>query len=186
MSYVEELVGAYRRVVALPWQQGVAPQQRVWVAVYPPRSERRLRLNLQAFENATIQAGHSWACIDITKSFEYWMANHEYAEAYFEDPEALETALPDFFDHLAAEVRAQLEQHADPDGVVGLVGAGTMFGLGASVKVSALMNAVSESIAGRFLVFFPGHYEHNSYRLLDARDGWDYLAVPITPEGTTR
>ena len=29
-------------------------------------------------------------------------------------------------------------------------------------------------------IFFPGQYEQNNYRLLDARDGWNYLAVPIT------
>jgi hypothetical protein len=46
-----------------------------------------------------------------------------------------------------------------------------------------LIDAVSGSIAGRLVVFFPGQYEHNSYRLLDARDGWDYLATPITAEG---
>ena len=33
---------------------------------------------------------------------------------------------------------------------------------------------------GRLLVFFPGVYEQNNYRLLDARDGWNYLAFPIT------
>lgn len=186
MSYVDDLIRAYRRFVALPWPQSVAPPQRVWMAVYPPQYERRIRLNLPEFENATIQAGHSWACIDITRTFEEWMATHEYAEPYFEEPELLETALPAFFDHLVDEVRTQLEQHSEPDGVVGLLGAGTMFGLGDSVKVSALMNSVNGSIAGRLLVFFPGQYEHNSYRLLDARDGWDYLAVPITPEGATR
>ena len=25
-----------------------------------------------------------------------------------------------------------------------------------------------------------GQYEQNNYRLLDARDGWNYLAVPIS------
>jgi hypothetical protein len=36
-------------------------------------------------------------------------------------------------------------------------------------------------------VFFPGVYENNNYRLLDARDGWNYLAVPITmQEGELR
>jgi len=39
---------------------------------------------------------------------------------------------------------------------------------------------VESSIRGRLLVFFPGEYENNNYRLLDARDGWNYLAVPIT------
>jgi len=40
----------------------------------------------------------------------------------------------------------------------------------------------SSWIAGRLLVFFPGEHEGNSYRLLDARDGWNYLAIPITPK----
>ena len=29
------------------------------------------------------------------------------------------------------------------------------------------------------LVFFPGEREANTYRFLGARDGWNYLAVPI-------
>jgi hypothetical protein len=186
VSYVDDLVEAYRRFVALPWPQDVAPPQRVWMAVYPPTHERRLRLNVQEFGNATAQADHAWNLIDITTSFERWMAGHEYAEAYFEEPELLETALPEFFDHLVAEVRAQLEDHGDPNGVVGLLGAGALFGLGDAVKVSALMNDINDAIAGRLLVFFPGQYEHNSYRLLDARDGWDYLATPITAEGARR
>ena len=186
MSYVEDLIESYRRFVALPWPKTVAPPQRVWMAVYPPKYERRLRLNLQEFRNATVQAGHPWDCIDITTSFEHWLAGHEYAEAYFEEPELLETALPAFFDHLVSDVQRQLEEHDEPTGVVGLLGAGTLFGLGDTVKVSALMNAVNGSIAGRLLVFFPGQHEHNSYRLLDARDGWDYLATPITAEGARR
>lgn len=186
MSYVEDLIESYRRFVALQWPKTVAPPQRVWMAVYPPKYERRLRLNLQEFKNATVQAGHPWECIDITTSFERWLAGHEYAEAYFEEPDLLETALPAFFDRLVDEIRGQLESHNDPTGVVGLLGAGAMFGLGDSVKVSALMNAVNGSIAGRLLVLFPGNHDHNSYRLLDARDGWDYLATPITAEGARR
>lgn len=186
MTYVDNLIQSYLRLVSLPWPKNVAPPQRVWMAVYPPMYERRIRLNLEEFENATIQAGHTWACIDITTSFERWMAGHEYAEAYFQEPELLETALPAFFDALVIEVYEQLERHHDPNGVVGLLGAGTMFGLGDSVKVSALMNAVNISISGRLLVFFPGQHEHNSYRLLDARDGWDYLATPITADGSAR
>ena len=67
------------------------------------------------------------------------MAGHEYRDQYFESPELLETALPAFFEHLVTEVRDQLDQHPDPDDVVGLVGAGTLFGLGDAVKVSALL-----------------------------------------------
>jgi hypothetical protein len=186
VSYVDDLVASYRRFVQLPWPHNVAPVQRVWMAVYPPRYERRVRLNLPEFETATIAAGHGWEKIDITTSFERWMAAHEYAETYFQEPDLLESALPAFFAALVEEVRGQLEEHANPNGVVGLVGAGTLFGLGESVKVSALMNEVSPSIAGRLVIFFPGQHEHNTYRLLDARDGWDYLATPITTEGATR
>jgi hypothetical protein len=121
--------------------------------------------------------------IDVTTAFERWMAGHEYRDEYFESPDLLEPALPAFFGHLVSEVRHGLAKQPDADGVVGLVGAGTLFGLGDAVKVSALLNAINDAIAGRLLVFFPGGCEGNSYRLLDARDGWNYLATPITPNG---
>jgi hypothetical protein len=184
MSYVDDLLAAYRRFVSLPWQQNLAGPQRVWMAVYPPEHERRVRLHLPAFKEATNEHHHPWALVDITTSFEGWMAAHAYRDAYFEDPELLETALPAFFRHLVEDVRSQLTAHAAPRGVVALLGAGTLFGLGDAVKVSALINAVNDAIAGRLLVFFPGQHEGSSYRLLDARDGWNYLAVPITPNGS--
>lgn len=180
MSYVSELLDAYRRSVALPWQPNLAPAQRVWMAVYPPENERRLRLHVPDFEVATKEAKHPWALIDITTTFEQWMADHEYRDEYFESPELLETALPAFFEHLVVGVRGELEANADTNGVVALLGAGTLFGLGHAVKVSALLNAVNDAIGGRLLVFFPGEHDGNSYRLLDARDGWNYLATPIT------
>jgi hypothetical protein len=186
VSYIDDLLEAYRKFVALPWQDNLAPPQRVWMAVYPPEHERRLRLHLPAFQAATAEPHHGWALVDTTTSFEQWMANHEYRDAYFEDPELLETALPAFFDHLGEQVRKYLAEHPDPNGVVALLGAGTLFGLGDAVKVSALLNAVNDVIAGRLLVFFPGHHEGNNYRLFDARDGWDYMAIPITPNGSLK
>jgi len=186
VSYVDELLAAYRKFVALPWQQNLAPPQRVWMAVYPPDHERRLRLHLPAFKAATNERHHPWALVDVTSSFETWMAAHDYRDAYFEDPELLETGLPAFFDHVVADVRSRLAQNAASEGVVALLGAGTLFGRGDAVKVSALLNAVNDAIAGRLLVFFPGEHEGNSYRLLDARDGWNYLAIPITPNGSGR
>jgi len=183
VSYVDDLILSYRKFVALPWQENLAPAQRAWMAVYPPEQERRIRLHLPDFEAATKQLQHPWGEIDITTSFETWMASHEYRDSYFEDPDLLATALPAFFDHLVAHVRAALQKQSAKDGVVGLVGAGTLFGLGDAVKVSALLNAVNDTVAGRLLVFFPGEHEGNSYRLLDARDGWNYLAIPITPNG---
>ena len=94
MSYVDDLLEAYRKFVSLPWQQNLAPAQRVWMAVYPPDQERRVRLHVPDFELATMEAGYSWALIDITASFEHWMARHEYRDQYFESPKLLEAALP--------------------------------------------------------------------------------------------
>lgn len=186
MSYVDDLLDAYRKFVAHPWPETLAPPQRVWMVVYPPEHERRVRLHLPAFKAATNEHDHPWALIDITASFETWMAGHRYRDAYFKDPDLLETALPAFFDHLVGDVRAQLDTHSSAESVVALLGAGTLFGLGDALKVSALINAVKDAIAGRLLVFFPGDVENNNFRLLDARDGWDYMAVVIKPNGSVR
>ena len=114
------------------------------------------------------------------------MAGHEYREAYFESPDLLETGASCLLRPPRRGGARRASPTRDPDGVVGLLGAGTLFGLGDAVKVSALLNAVNEAVAGRLLVFFPGEHEGNSYRLLDARDGWNYLAIPITPKGNGR
>ncbi|WP_217922217.1 DUF1788 domain-containing protein [Miltoncostaea oceani] len=183
MSYVDDLVAAYARFVALPWQASLAGPQRVWMAIYPPENERRVRLHIQAFQTATIEAGHQWASIDVTTAFESWMAQHRYRDSYFKNPRMLSGALPSFLDDLARDVREDLSAKGTPDGVVALLGVGALFGLGDAVKVSALLDRVSDAIAGRLLVLFPGQHEGNSYRLLDARDGWNYLATPILPTG---
>lgn len=184
MSYIDDLVLAYREYVSLPWQDDLAAPQRVWMAIYPPDQERRLRLHVEDFAVATQEAGHPWGLIDITDSFERWMAGHEYRDEYFEDPDLLVPALPAFLDVLVEDVAGQLRDKSTPDSVIGLLGGGALFGLGEEVKVSALVNAVNDAILGRLLVFFPGEHEGNSYRLLDARDGWNYLATPITPSGS--
>ncbi|SPE51782.1 conserved hypothetical protein [Verrucomicrobia bacterium] len=46
--------------------------------------------------------------------------------------------------------------------------------------MSLVLKEMEQSIRGRLVLFFPGEFENNNYRLLDARDGWNYLAVPIT------
>jgi len=61
--------------------------------------------------------------------------------------------------------------------VVAISGVASLFGF---VRVSELLPLVEGQIRGRLLVFFPGVYELDNYRLLDARDGWNYHAVPIT------
>jgi hypothetical protein len=41
---------------------------------------------------------------------------------------------------------------------------------------------VQDLVNGRMLVFFPGEVDGNNYRLLGAKDGWNYLATPITAD----
>lgn len=63
-----------------------------------------------------------------------------------------------------------------------MYGVGSLFGL---ARVSLLLEKVAPRVRGRVLVFFPGEHDNGNYRLLDARDGWNYLAIPITAqEGT--
>jgi hypothetical protein len=182
MSRVDDLITSYERFVALPWQSNLAPAQRVWMAVYAPEEERRLRLHLPEFGTASKQAGHDWELIDVSDEFERWMAAHEYRDAYFANPKLMQPELVGFFDTLVEHVRAEMEAKSTDSNIVGLVGAASLYGLGDHVKVSALIERVQDDVLGRLLVFFPGEVEGNSYRLLGARDGWNYLATPITAE----
>ncbi|HLP42594.1 MAG TPA: BREX protein BrxB domain-containing protein, partial [Fibrobacteria bacterium] len=58
-----------------------------------------------------------------------------------------------------------------------LTGLGSLFGF---LHISEVLREVSSAIRGRLAVFFPGEYENHSYRFLDAREGWNYMAIPIT------
>lgn len=178
MNTVECLIPAFSRYVRLPWEAGLAPPQRVWFVVYDPPQERRLRFRLSEFKDASLDAGHSWFPMDLTELFPEWMAKHEYRDAYFENPEDMELELKGFEAYAVERVSAFLQtEEADATSVVALSGLGSMFGL---LRVAALVEQVAPKIRGRLVAFFPGHYDGNNYRLLDARDGWNYLAVPIT------
>lgn len=176
MSKIDDLCRNYERFVSLPWPDHLAGGQRFWFAVYDRMDERRLRARLGEFQIATARAGHKWRLCDLTDIFADWMAGQEYRESYFEEPESLESAMPELLEFTANHVRAEL-QRADSETVVALLGAASFFGF---LKVSELMEAFRHDVPGRLLVFFPGEHEANNYRLLDARDGWNYLAVPIT------
>jgi hypothetical protein len=176
VSKVEALQQEYERFVRLPWQASLAGPQKVWFVLYAPSEERRLRARLGAFELATKNAGHGWELVDSTDAFAHWMAEQEYRESYFEEPEFLELHLPAFTEALAEKLRGVLQAQGESD-VVALLGVGALFGV---ARVSELLQQVTSAISGRLVVFFPGERDGNSYRLLDARAGWNYLAVPIT------
>ncbi len=179
MSVVEDLLDRYGERVRLPWDRSLAGDQRVWFVVYDPAQERRLRLRLPAFQAATEGAGHGWRHLDFTDAFAVWLGSHRRRDAYFREPDLATFAMAAFERHLVGELRAALTApESDESAVVAVSGIASLFGL---VRVSPLVDAVAGDIRGRLVVFFPGHYDEQSYfRLLDARDGWDYLAVPIT------
>lgn len=185
MERVEALLVEYRRQLSLPWRSDLSGPERVWMAVYPPDLERRVRARLPDFEFATRESGHGWRVHDVTTAFSSWLAGQEYRDAYYRDPEALTPALPQFLAAVEAALGTALEAADNaPTAVVTLVGVGSLFPM---IRVSDLLQRVADRIEGRLLVLFPGSLERGNYRLLDARDGWNYLAIPITiPEGASR
>ena len=179
MGRIDRLAERYRSYIALPWQKDLAGAERAMFVVYDKADERRLRARKDLFAMATHGAGHAWLECDLTRVFARWMAATEYRDSYFESPEDLELKLEDdFLEHVAGRVREVLtSSEADENSVVGIYGIASLFGF---VRVSELMKKIERDIRGRVVVFFPGEYENSNYRLLDARDGWNYLAVPIT------
>jgi hypothetical protein len=178
LASIVNLSRAYDRFIRLEWTPGLAPPQKVLFAVYDPNDERRLRARLGEFENATKRAGRAWVLCDITQAFAQWMADHKYREAYFEHPDDIEIAMVDFETYAADQVRAGLQEAGtDERSIVAVLGAAALFGF---MKVSQLVEFVEDQIPGRLLLFFPGQHDDGVYRLLDARDGWNYHAVPIS------
>ncbi len=183
MGQIERLVHSYDARVSLPWEQNLAGPQRVWFAVYNKSEERRLRRRLEEFEISTGKAKRKWKAVDLTDAFARWLSGHEYRDGYFETPEHLvgdSPAMDDFQDAVTQQVTSVLTSSGvDDSTVVGVYGVGSLFGF---MKISELVARVESAIRGRLLVFFPGEHENNTYRFLDAREGWNYLAVPITGE----
>jgi hypothetical protein len=149
----------------------------VWFLIYDKLDERRIRARVEEFKLATLNAGHEWHLIDLTNSFARWMTDQEYRESYFKSPDDLDILLPRIRQQVVQDIRSNLHEQRAPNKIYAILGIGCLFGF---AKVSDIVNAVAPDIPGRLLVFFPGEYENNNYRLLDARDGWNYLAVPIT------
>jgi hypothetical protein len=180
MSEVEELLKAYEKFVSLPWKEDLSGAEKVWFVVYDPQQERRIRFRLPEFETVTKKTGHKWVSLDLTDAFANWMAGHRYREAYFESPEDIEPALDDFTKVVAKKIMDILsDPESDKNTVVAISGLASLFGL---TRASDVLHDVTIAIKGRLLVFFPGRYEGSMYRLLDARPGWNYLAIPIKVE----
>lgn len=180
MSKVKRLVQSYSKFIAVPWRDDAAAAQRVIFCVYNETEELRLRSKIDEFEIVTRQAGHSWAVFDLTDTFATWLASQRYAKSYFQKPHLLSTLLPKYLTFITDEFQTFLIDHEiNENSVAAIKGVGSLFGF---LKVKEVVDQLAPMVKGRLLVFFPGSYENNNYRLLDGYDGWNYLAVPITAD----
>ena len=182
MSRIDQIADQYERHISAPWQRNLPGAQRIVFVVYHKEDERKLAAKLKDFENRTLAAGHPWLEVDFTNAFPNWMKDEAYPEEYFESPELLEDKLRadsiyGFTAFCVARLRAVLTSESTTDQtVVAVHGVGALFGF---TTLHAILEKVQADVRGRVVVFFPGSYEQNIYRLLDARDGWNYLATPI-------
>ena len=179
MSRIEDLADRFRRHIATPWQQTISGAQRVVMVIYDKDLERTLRARKGLFAMAAKESNHDWHELDLTDAFARWLAEDDYREDYFASPDDVQLKLDaEFTEAVADKIRASLQERGvGSQSVVALFGVGSLFGF---VRVSQMLKHVERDIQGRLVVFFPGQFENNNYRLLDARDGWNYLAVPIT------
>ena len=179
MARLEDLADLYGQHISTPWQRTVAGAQRVVMVAYDKELERVLRSRKGEFETRTRAAGHDWHEVDLTTAFASWLAADEYRDAYFESPEDLQQKLIGAFpDFVAEKIRAALTSpEVSETSVVAVLGAGSLYGF---THVSEVLKGVERDVRGRLVVFFPGTFEQNNYRLLDARDGWNYMAIPIS------
>ena len=180
MTRVKRLVQSYSKYISIPWRNDSAAAQRVIFCIYNENEERYLRAKIDEFEIVTRHAGHEWAMFDLTDTFAIWLASQRYAKSYFQKPNLLSTLLPKYLAFIAGEFESFLqENHIGANSVVAIKGVGSLFGF---LKVKEVIDNLAPMVEGRLLIFFPGSYENNNYRLLDGYDGWNYLAVPITAD----
>ena len=180
MGKIEDLAAVYERQISAPWQRTIAGAQRVMLVVYDKELERSLRARIGEFEQATTRSGHEWHLVNCTNWFAEWMAADEYRDSYFEEPSLLTMKLEGEFKALASKRLTDALAEANENTVVAILGAASLFGF---LRISELVRDVEQSINGRLLIYFPGTKNDNNSRLLDARDGWNYLANGITLHG---
>lgn len=178
MAKVDDLIKKFGNIIKEPWTKGLSGQEKVWFLVFDPNELRRVEFKLGEFEILTTNAGRKWHVLSLQGFFTDWMAKHDYKEAYFEDPEYISDALQgDFKEYVLERLNEMMTERNDEDTLLVLKDVSSIFGF---LKLSEVINALSNKIKGRMMVLFPGEYSNRQYRLMDARDGWDYLARPIT------
>lgn len=181
MASVETMITAFGERVKLPWRLDEPAAGRVWILWYDKAHERRIRGRLSEFREIAERKGKGWIEFDLAPEFAQWIARQKWFERAARRPNTLSTVLPQFEDELVNRVKEALAQ-CGPNDLFALTGVASLFGI---MRASTLIARVADAIPGRMLVAFPGTHQNGIYRLLDARDGWNYLAVPIPPSDAT-
>ena len=176
MSKVNQLIVKFENIIKEPWPTGLSGQEKVWFLIFDPIDLRKVHFKLGEFEMATKNANREWLLISLNDSFTNWLSQHDYKESFFEEPQYISDALQEEFrEYIILEINKKSIQNSENTLLV-LKDASAIFGF---IKLSEIVQDLSNKIKGRLMVFFPGEFTNNQYRLMDARDGWDYLARPI-------
>ncbi len=176
---VDALINNYENVLKEPWNRKLSGQEKVWFLVYDPAEQRKVMFRLGDFERVTLKHKRHWLEINLADSFARWMAQHEYREEYFNEPmgiqDQVETGFKEYVVTLIGETISQAPDIENT--VIAITNVNALFGF---IKLSDVLNEIYHLNKGRILIFFPGEFHNNHFRLMDARDGWSYLARPIT------
>jgi hypothetical protein len=140
--------------------------------------QRKFTGRVGEFEHATMKAGHGWHYLNLAPWFGRWIAGDELFEALLDNPMEIRGLLKDAEGALIKHLRAEMGACGVND-VMAIDSCGSLFGV---ARVSNIIGKVADHIPGRLLVSFPGKHSAGIYRLLDARDGWNYHAIPIPPD----
>jgi hypothetical protein len=140
--------------------------------------ETRVSGGWAQLEHEAKEAGHGWIGLDAGPLFADWMTAQPLRETLLEEPDELATVLPRFERHVS-DWLGQAVEKAGGDDLVAVRRCGALFGL---ARLSRVVATVEERIRGRVMFSFPGRYDGSGYRMLDARPGWNYRAIPIPPE----
>lgn len=183
MSEIDRLIARYRDQISIPWSSIRSDAERTLFVVYDRTKERQLRARFGEFRLATEEAGKLWKELDVTDAFPTWFATHPNRDDYFEYPEDMpgysQGVIDEFQAAFTSAMTQQLEKEATANHAVAILGVGSLFGV---ARVSSVMTSIAAVVPGRLVIFFPGEKIDNNYRLLGARDGWNYLATAITAE----
>ena len=174
---LSKLLKSFTSHISVPWSRNISAEEKAIFVVYDKADELKLRARVGEFEHACEESGHHCLLLDVTNAFPEWMAEQDYQEAYFKNPKYLASSYQYFADDLVNKLSEQIHEHQNENSVVALMGCGTLFGF---LSVSGIVKALASRVQGRLVVFFPGEFHDNNYKLLDAKDGWGYQATAIT------